>query len=636
MKRLLSLILTGTILLFTAALPAGAIPDRKVSYMQKDVTAYLFGMEEKTTLSCLFRDDLPTVPYVRAMDFLDQLYTVKFTCQKNSDGTFTVSDKNGGMVVDVERDTIHFDEFEEFVESDTKPYLETETADYLSDDFEYVVVDGYNAIDLDLAAYGIDLTAYGDQLYFPLTVIGNIFAITYHTAVYLDGAIYFFDVMADEYYFDTSPQFDSLTRDSSLIDFTYHELCFVMDHFYGYPPASKLAEPIREKGFDKAIEEYNDTTARAKELLLSDDLLDYFYGLVFLDEYLNDGGHTSLSLGLQIGMDLYPSSSFSKAFLESASDFSDDRLMTIVGYFQDLLSEQSGMTKLKGYRAEQFAAITQVKEWDAAAFYQSGDTGIFSFDEFEDAVVEPFKWSLDYAAEHGIGNFVIDLSVNGGGSTAVVVYMLSLMRDCSRMDAVNTLTGTHVYSIDTVDRNLDGAFDEKDDDVHYDMNFAILSSRFTFSAANALACLAHDNGIAVLGEASGGGTCALAMHYDPVGYAYALSDISIMTYPDGGNLDEGVTPDVALPARGKNYIGYYDVDSISAGIESFYSGAAIPTLTDETQAPDEPATEAEPAAQDNASFVIWYILLGAVILSAAAAVVLTILLLRRSKQNHIE
>ena len=588
MKKLLSVLLILSLLFSHAAVLSSAAPADSVSYKSKQVTAYLYSMDETKNMTCLFRDDLPMIPYISAVDFLNQLYTVEFKCRKDPEGTYTVSDVNGEMVVDIEKGTVHFEDFDTFTGSDARAILEDETADYLKGDAEYEVVGELKALDLDLGAYGIELTAVGYDVYFPLPAINDIFAVTYHCALYLDDALYFVDVMEDEPYYDTSSLFASVDRSPALVEYSYNELCFVMDHFYGRPSKSKLGKAIAEKGFDQAIETYNATTRKAKELLHSTDLVDYLYGLLYLDMYIDDGGHTVMSYGLQLGLDRYDKSAFTAAFMQSLYDFTDNKLMAIQQYLTDQMDYAEEQDALTDLREEWFDSMEEVKTWDDAAFYRSGNTGVFTFDEFKDAVVEPFKWSLDYAAENGIENFVIDLSLNGGGAVAVVIYIMSVICDYSRMDALNTLTGTQYSLKETVDKNLDGEFDEKDDEVRYDLNFAALTSQFSFSAANLLPCLMQYNNLAVVGEKSGGGTCAISIHADPGNYVYAISDLSKMIYPDGRDVDQGAAPDCVLSG---SYEGFYDLEKIAAGIEGFYQNHPRP---EKPADPSDPADPTEP------------------------------------------
>ena len=45
------------------------------------------------------------------------------------------------------------------------------------------------------------------------------------------------------------------TRPADLADFNYKELCFAMDHFYGYPGRVQYNDALKAKGLDKVLEE---------------------------------------------------------------------------------------------------------------------------------------------------------------------------------------------------------------------------------------------------------------------------------------------------------------------------------------------------------------------------------------------
>ena len=630
MKKLISLIIAAVLTAFAVcSAPASAASDNQVKYETIKVTAHLYSDDDTESLTCLFRSDLPSVPYIGVTDYLSQLYEVKFSTLKNGDGTFTISDKYGSMTVDVDKDLITFDSYEDFMFNDTRPILEDETADYIQSEDEINIIGDQKSPELDLSKYGIDLTSWGDEVYFPLTTINDIFAGTYHAALYIDGEIYFADVMEDEPYYDAESMCKSVKRDKTLAEFTYNELCFVMDNFYGCPPNSPLAEDIAYKGFDRTLAEYNAATKRARTFLQSDDLVDYCYGMMFLDEYLNDGGHTVMSAGVQRGISEYPDSAFAKAFYESVYDGDDDRYMTVMRYYADEIEDENALEDLEDYKEQELKKLTEVKTWDDASFYRFGAVGLFVFEEFKDAVVDAFKWSLDYSVDNGINNFVIDLSTNGGGSTAVSVYMLSVMRDYSRSDYEDRLSENRFYYTDTVDKNLDGEFDEKDGEVSYDLNFAILTTRFSFSCANLLPCIAKDNGIPILGETSGGGTCAISLHYDPSGFMYAVSDNTMMVHEDGRDLDGGAEPDYKLPGRDDDYEGFYNIDRIKKCVNSYY--ASTPDTPEPTEEPTEDDTPVIVPEVD--SSVVMYVWIGAISVSVIAVIIFAVILIRSSSKK---
>ena len=76
MKRILSLTLVLTAL-FTNA--AACTPNAKQAhvYEKKEVSAYPLKEQTPLTFACLFRDDLPEIPFTDAQDYLNQLFSQK-------------------------------------------------------------------------------------------------------------------------------------------------------------------------------------------------------------------------------------------------------------------------------------------------------------------------------------------------------------------------------------------------------------------------------------------------------------------------------------------------------------------------------------------------------------------------------
>ena len=128
-----------------------------------------------------------------------------------------------------------------------------------------------------------------------------------------------------------------------------------------------------------------------------------------------------------------------------------------------------------------------------------------------------------------------------------------------------------------VDRNFDGVFDEKDKDVHYDLNFAVLTSGMSFSCGNLFPSMLKDNGVPVMGETSGGGSCAIQAMCTADGFCFQISSFRArLNTLAGENIDEGITPDLpiansaaqvevseeeAVPSR--DFSKYFDVDYLT-------------------------------------------------------------------------
>ena len=582
MKRRVSVFLAALLLIsaFSSALPVLAeTADGNIQV--RSLPTYLYSMNHAATTDALFTRQLPTIPYLDAEDFFDHIYTVDFSTSKNADGTYSITSENGVMVADAEKDTLYFDGFEFYILSNVDKQDSVLANDYAIT-AKPVIEGETKGLTLDLGAYGIDLIEYGGRVYLPLPTLSDLVSITYNSAEYIDGNLYYvhtYESASVDGYFDRSPLYQSVERDPAASDFTYRELCFCMDHFYGAPEKAQIAESIREKGFDKALDEYSDGTRTAKALLKSNDLMDFFIGLMYLDEVFFDGGHTSLTLEMFLVL-LDTESPLYEAMEKKYAEH-PEYVMAMMHALMNMQDRETLSRKITPLRDPAYEKYELVKSWgEDARFIRSGDTGVFVFDSFIDEVVELFKWSLDWAVENGIKNFAVDLTCSGGGSSDVAAYIFTVMMNGKAhsnvfdLRTLFTTTGNIICEKVTLDLNLDGVFDEKDCDLAYDLNFAVLSTPLAFSSGNLLPCLARDNGIAVLGETSGGGSCALSRCYAEGCHYFLLSSPRKIFKADGSDADSGSGVDYYLvqqDAEGnKDYSGLYDLDDIGVKMHEFY------------------------------------------------------------------
>ena len=135
-----------------------------------------------------------------------------------------------------------------------------------------------------------------------------------------------------------------------------------------------------------------------------------------------------------------------------------------------------------------------------------------------------------------------------------------------------------ISSLSELDLNLDGVFDDRDKEVVYDFDFAILTSHMSFSCGNLLPVMAQKYGIPILGETSGG-SCMVSVGYLPSTNYYAFSGCKKMVCENGEDVDSGAAVDFKLTKRVFNkytqhymvtYKGLYDLKSVSAKTEAFY------------------------------------------------------------------
>ena len=562
-------------------------------YTARDVTVCYFNNEDTGTVKALFFDDLPSVPYVSAVDYINFVFTQKgYASLESEPGKFEISGPSGSFVIDTDKDTLHFDDFERFINKRTN--VERMLPAYV-DFAECELISELHAADIDMSQYGIDLQAVDGTVYFPLSTLSDLFAMTQYTAIWYNDAVYMIDLGTNsDSYIDYSALLNNTERTEDMARFAYSELCFVIDNLYGNPPKTALAASITEKGLDRTLLETSETTAETRSKLLSTDRTEYAAGIYMLDTYLFDGGHNGFSVSFWNRTDALIQSTTATSTL----DFIKNNLVIdgLEAYYLKLSGVQQQMQEVASVRAETIPEEIYVKTWNDCSYAESGDTGIFIFDSFADSVVASFKESLDLAEEHGMKNFVIDLSCNMGGASDVVVYMISMISGRDYISFGSSISGNSYRDHFKVDKNLDGVFDEKDDEVSYDMNFAILCSHIGFSSSNALTACAKDEGIAILGEQTNGGCCARLALMLPEGLSLCYSADIIIQDKYFNDVDSGVVPDYILTSGDEgetDHSALYDFDKISEYIHEFYGD------NDDSE-PESSETEdsSEPDSQD--------------------------------------
>ena len=569
MKKLLSLTLALTVLAAaaTACTPGknSSAVGRAHSYTKAEVNAYPLKEQTPLAFECLFREDLPEIPFTDAQDYLNQLFTAEVGFQKAENGVYHFTNGDYTLTLDAEKDMISCDCIEGFALTNHKPYSEEEKADYIRQN-GLSSVDEIKPFFLDLGKYEIDVAEYGGRVYLPFCTLSDLFADTGCAALYKNGEL-FFKSAVDTMNAGGGQGRLGDSRSKAMARFCYNELCMTMDTVYGLPSMAALSGSIREKGFDETLASFNGATAKIRELLLSEDTKEYCQGVRLLNCYLYDGGHTQLGYGMQNAIAKYSLSNIADVAQELLG--ASEECAELLDNIEKLSAVNAQKDKLVSEKTAAYEKLEFVAAENGASLYRAGDTYFFDFNAFENKIVKPFKEALDYAAANNAKNFVIDLSTNGG-SDYVVNYMLSVM--CGEDDHLtkSSFSDSTFRTNLLVDKNLDGAFDERDDAVSYDFRFSVITSRYSYSNANCMPCAAQDMGVAVLGEPSGGGSCIISAHYYPDGCMYAVSGSSKNIHPDGRDVDSGTAPDTVLPGAGEDYAGFYDIDAINAGIDAFF------------------------------------------------------------------
>jgi len=547
-----------------------------------------------------FYDSMPNVAYISAADFQSiVLPGSTMTVTHTGAGQYTLTNADATATVNINDDVFVTDGFEAF--TNQMGLLQPGMANVYYDGMPFV---RYKKVSyfplkatttLDMGAYGIDLHADGKgAVYFPFATLADMYTDLYYHHAGFNGEKVVANLSVNEVELsEIDPDYNKplvarTTRPADLADFNYKELCFAMDHFYGYPGRIKYNDALKAKGLDKVLEEDIECGPSIKKLLLSEKLSDYLIGMMGLTGVYFDG-HTAMAITSALGKTTDHPELFHQDVLAL--------LMTAIVSMQSMVADGQAVEALRPKVYGE--GVTYVKK---------GDTAVCVFDSFKERNEQAWK---DYyagkgpmptvenapnddmvifldalkkaAADPEVKNFVIDITANGGGSADIVLAMTSLILDKSYISQDNTLTGQRSIVEYEVDRNFNGVFDAADQDVHYDLNFAVLTSGMSFSCGNLFPSILKDNGIPVMGATSGGGACAIQAMCTADGFCFQISSFRArLNSLDGDNIDGGVTPDIPIDNDGrvevklseenslmvKDYSKYFDIDYLRSLLES--------------------------------------------------------------------
>ena len=450
-------------------------------------------------------------------------------------------------------------------------------------------------VNVDFKKYGIDLVGDGDDLWVPLATLQCVFCSPYGYNVFYNGnAVYMEDLMETlqpvsaratdtDYY-----SFMDSARSEEKAKFDYDNLCFYVDTCYGCPERSRLSVSIAESGLDKTLDQTIDgmNLSVVKESLLSTDMEEYAFGLAALLTALDDGGHTCLAdLAL---MTEDRKASWKEKMTElgitppKENTFADISLNSIVSSIQHASKDGFDLNEDITY---------DNGGW--AKYYEKGDTALYLFQQFycnraawtayengelsemPEDTLGSFMRVLEKAKSNpNIKKFVVYLALNRGGESGIATTMSKIICGQAYRHQYDAYTGQDEVIYYDVDLNFDGVFDEKDNEVSYPFQFAVVEGATTYSAANYLTNMAKDNGVCVLGEQSGGGAFSPQRTPEPEGIVYQLSARYKLLDKNNETVDFGIEPDYLLTEENDgetDYSRFFDFAEISRLINEYYS-----------------------------------------------------------------
>ena len=559
-------------------------------YTLKDAHVYRESLDEDETVTLRYYRETPHVPAMGLMDYYNTFWHVRSSLPEMTverDGEDFVFTSSLGAVARVNpgTDVMTVDNFALFVnppkdfaaepDSNPVPFLAgSEILGDVADPLPWTV---------DFSQYGIDLQEDSEDVFFPLDTLSNLFGSQSHYYTLFNGkAIYLSDIgnVLDHAVNQTAPDYYSFvsgSRPGDVVEHSYQELLFCLEHFYGQPASALLHDAVANRTLDAALQ---DQYPAIYSWLHSTNYVQYTAGLFALfNGPLSDGGHTGFF-------------DFAWAGAGAGSIFLQAMEQMGLEYQPRAVRSLRIQNELTALRREMLG-----EEY----YYEQGDTAFFTFDSFDldipgwkayyqalrngevpttlpNDVTMKFIEALETAQSNpNILNFVVDLSTNGGGVVQVGAFMIDLMTGYCRINDEVLTTGQRSSVHYLFDRNLDNQLDEMDDQIQFDLNFAVLVSPYSFSCANTMAAAMKDAGVLVMGETSGGGSCVTENDAVLDGFVYQMSSGYRILTKDGEDTDVGVTPDVTLVKQLEDgtpdYRDFYDLQVLSDVIDGYYSNA---------------------------------------------------------------
>ena len=542
--------------------PTGDDASDKMPFQVTQTTVNDNGKATKT-VNLRYYEDMPHVAYIAVSDFQNLLVPNKSVkVSKTAASQYQLETSKGETArVNTAEESMVFEDYMSFVSLSATDEEDDEPFYVRSKPMAFTPAAA--SATFDLKKYGIDLRGDGQMLYVPLSTLSDIYS-------NLDGKHVFFNgekiiltdfeetpISLDEAFF--MKPYEATERPADLAAYSYGELCFAIDHFYGRPGRNEIDNVIQSQGLDKALSD------NARKLLKSTKMAEYAFGLEYLAALLADGSHTLISPIVNcsvIGItDMKVLGEYVQKFV---TPFTAEYPMEAASVSANInQNDGSGM-----------AAKARKQLLGTDTYIKIGNTMYCIYDDF--GPIDSKGWTAYYkgtgplpaynpqfkgdicgivealdkaAADPEVKNFVLDLTCNNGGELSVLQAVTALLAGQTAVSWDNVLTQQRVVVDVLVDSNFDRTFENKGPR-HPELNIAILTSHYAYSCGNLMPSQMKDFGCLIIGEKSGGGSCSIQRMCTPEGFCYQLSSARArLVNKAGENIDSGVVPHIALEVK---------------------------------------------------------------------------------------
>ena len=573
--RVLALLL-ALVLVFACAAPAYAETDGRHNIVSRSYTTYAGRTEDEKLnqeITLYFIDGVDDLPYMELYDWAELLY---FVCTDNGDKDYGLSIDHNGDVITYERengytmdfdftnDTLHYMDYDAFMhgsDDSTLIDLVSEKGTDENGNAELIMRDKMGSFDrygdemtVDLAAYNIHMIAQDGGYFVPLQTLCDFTLLAQQVSFVFNGQALF--MASDNIFYDYNQQeyteiadiyYSAPTgeRSKELAEYSYNELCLVLDTFYGLKEAHDIQsfrQLFWQIGFDEVL---SGTSAVDADNALK-QIIDYYFDDLHsvFNEYSYLVGNEPISSSTGIA---------NRKYLEHRNTYQAARDAAYPdGWLQYEEVGNTAYITFDSFRSS----------YNGWAYYKATE------DETLDDTVQQIIDAHKQITREGspIENVVLDLSINSGGAVDAAIVVLSWFLGDAPFSVKNMATGAMSTAVYRADINLDHKFDERD--TVADKKLFCLVSPVSFSCGNLVpAALKSSQKVTLIGRTTGGGSCIVQSVTTAYGTVFQISAPQRMSFLKNGSfydIDQGVEPDCYI----SNIANYYD----RAALTDFING----------------------------------------------------------------
>ena len=447
-----------------------------------------------------------------------------------------------------------------------------------------------------LRDYSIDLVEKDGECYVPLQTMTDLFMSPFYLNFIYNGdrlycLLYGSDLIDEVNGRDPEPMSEDFAR------FNYNELRLLLDIHYGLKAEHGITdfdEYFRKTGLNKALSGTDANAFDSAVLRLTRTYLDDGHSGFLAPSWRHAGGTESLELEAMeaMGPSGWAVERIGAAYSSARSEAYDgdipmyeevgdtafitfDSFLALADrtedyYDPDLLSDVSEFV-IENYRidwdeADEEDGAESDEDADAPAEEapdaengdaDGDDTGAYSEPRPVDTIkLFLYAFSQITREDSPIRNVVIDLSNNGGGSAYAAIFVAAWILGRADIALRDMTTGAQTIMTYRADVNLDNVFNGVRESMFaLDIKVYCMISPNSFSCGNLIPAVCKANYVTVIGQTSGGGSCAVLPCCSASGTLFQVSgskQLSVVRNGSFYNIDRGIEPDIYL-SRPEDY-----------------------------------------------------------------------------------